>query len=172
MRQTRYESESDMYPDVCRWLKGFLASRFQRADIDVYDLSHIPISRFLRNYDKGQFPPEWVTWDIRVDVVGFIHQPQEMTSLAFVECKNTKLTLAHLSQLLGYSRIAQPLLSFLISPEGFSSSLVSLLQDYQRHDVLEYHWENGRVPRQVVVAEWDIAACNLNRQTMIGGTGL
>ena len=167
----RYESESEMYPDVCRWLKDFLASRFQSADVDVYDLSQTPISRFLRNYNKGQFPPEWVTWDIRVDVVGFIHQPG-ITSLAFVECKNNKLTLAHLSQLLGYSRIAQPLLSFLISPEGFSSSLVSLLQDYHRHDVLEYHWENGRLPRQVVVAKWDMVACNLDRQTMIGRTGL
>ena len=31
----RYESESEMYPDVCRWLKDFLASRFQSADVDV-----------------------------------------------------------------------------------------------------------------------------------------
>ena len=168
----RYKSESDMYPDVCRWLKDFLTSRFQSADVDVYDLSQTPLSRFLRSYDKGEFPPEWVTWEIQVDVVGFIHQPQEITSLAFVECKNNKLTLSHLSQLLGYSRIAQPLFSFLISPEGFSSTLVSLLRDYQRHDVLEYHWESGRLPRQVVVAEWNRIACNLNRQTMIGGTGL
>ena len=47
----RYESESEMYPDVCRWLKDFLASRFQSADVDVYDLSQTPISRFLRNYN-------------------------------------------------------------------------------------------------------------------------
>ena len=172
MRQTRYESESAMYPDVCHWLKDFLTSRFQSADIDVFDLSHTPISRFLNSYGKGEFPPERVTWDIRVDVVGFIHQPHELTSLAFVECKNKKLTLSNLSQLLGYSRIAQPLFSFLISPAGFSSTLVSLLQDYQRHDVLEYHWESGRRPRQIVVAEWDRVACNLNRHTMIGGTGL
>lgn len=168
----KYKSESDMYPDVCCWLKDFLTSRFQSADVDVYDLPQTPISRFLKSYDKGKFPPEWVTWDIRVDVVGFIHQPQEITALAFVECKNNKLTLSHLSQLLGYSRIAQPQFSFLISPEGFSSTLVSLLQDYQRHDVLEYHRESGRRPRQIVVAEWDGVACNLNRQTMIGGTGL
>ena len=168
----RYKSESDMYPDVCRWLKDFLTSRFQSADVDIYDLSQTPLSRFLRNYDKGEFPPEWVTWDIQVDVVGFIHQPQEITSLAFVECKNNKLTLSHLSQLLGYSRIAHPQFSFLISPAGFSSTLLSLLRDYQRHDVLEYHWESGKRPRQVAIAEWDMIACNLNRQTMIGGTGV
>lgn len=81
--------------------------------------------------------------------------------MAFVECKNTKLTLAHLSQLLGYSRIAQPLYSFLISTIGFSPKLASLLQEYRRHDVLEYHWEAGRIPRQVVVAQWDMTTANL-----------
>jgi hypothetical protein len=168
----RYKSEKEMYPDVCQWLQDFLTSRFQSADVDVYDLSRTPISRFLRSYDKGRFPSEQVTWDIQVDVVGFIHHPKEITSLAFVECKNTSLTLAHLSQLLGYSRIAQPLYSFLISPSGFSSTLVSLLQDYQRRDVLEYHWEQGKRSRQIVVAEWDIVARNLNRNSIIGGIGL
>ena len=168
----KYESEKEMYPDVCRWLKDFLTSRFQSADVDVYDLSRTSLSRFLRTYDKGKFPAEWVTWDIQVDIVGFVHHLQELTSLVFVECKNTRLTLAHLSQLLGYSRIAQPLYSFLISPTSFSSTLVSLLQDYQRRDVLEYHWENGKSPRQIIVAQWEVVACNLNRHTMIGGTGV
>ncbi len=168
----KYGSEGEMYPDVCRWLEDFLRSCFRNADVDVYDLPHTPISRFLRTYSKGRFPAEQVTWDIRVDIVGFVHHAEEATSLAFVECKNTSLTPAHLSQLLGYSRIAQPLYSFLISPLGVSSTLASLLQDYQRRDVLEYHWEKGKRPRQVIVAQWDMVACNLNRNTMIGGTGL
>ena len=164
-----YKSEREMYPDVCRWLKDFLTNRYRNANIDVRDLSHTPLSRFLRTYKKGKFPGEWVTWDIRVDVVGFVHH-LDHTSLAFVECKNTNLTLAHLSQLLGYSRIAQPLYSFLISPEGLSPTLVSLLREYQRHDVLEYHWEKGKKPRRVIVAQWDGVARNLNRHAMIGST--
>ncbi len=166
-----YKSEREMYPDVRRWLKDFLTSRFRKTDIDIRDLSRTPLSRFLRTYDKGTFSAEWVTWDIQVDVVGFVHH-SERTSLAFVECKNTNLTLADLSQLLGYSRIARPLYSFLISPVGFSLTLVSLLQDYQRLDVLEYHWEKGKKPRQVIVAQWDAVACNLNRHAMIGGSGV
>ena len=168
----KYKSEMDMYPDVRQWLEDFLKDRFQQADVDVYDLSMIPISRFLSTYNRGSFPGEWVTWNIKVDVVGFVHQPNQPTALVFVECKNTKLTIAHLSQLLGYSRIAQPLYAFLISPVGFSSALVSLLQEYQRRDVLEYHWESGKMPRQIIVAEWDVTACHLNRHTMIGGIGL
>lgn len=168
----RYKSEKEMYPEVCCWLKGFLTSRFQSADVEVYDLSSSPLSRFLKTYPKGRFPAEWVTWDIRVDVVGFVHHSQEFTSLVFVECKNTGLTLAHLSQLLGYSRIAQPLYSFLVSSVGLSSTLVSLLESYRRYDVLEYHWQEGTRPRQLILTRWDRSTRNLDRHTMIGGTSI
>lgn len=162
----------DLYPDVRQWLEDFLKDRFRQAEIDLHILPHTPISRFLSTYDRGNFLGEWVTWNIKVDVVGFVHHLNKPTSLVFVECKNTKLTLANLSQLLIYSRIAHPSYSFLISPLGFSPTLVSLLQQYQRRDVLEYHWEPGKLPRQVIVAEWEMATCNLNRHTMIGGAGL
>lgn len=168
----KYESEKDMYPDICQWLEDFLNNRFQQADVDVYDLSRTPISRFLSTYNRGNFPGEWVTWNIKVDVVGFVHHSNKPTDLVFVECKNTKLTVAHLSQLLGYSRIARPLYAFLISPSGYSSALVSLLRVYQRSDVLEYHSEHGKMPRQIIAAEWDIVTRNLERNTMIGGEGL
>ena len=168
----KYRAEKDMYPDVRRWLEDFLKNRFQRADVDVHILSHTSISRFLSTYNRGNFPEERVTWNIKVDIVGFVHHSNKPTDLVFVECKNTKLTVAHLSQLLGYSRIARPMYAFLISPVGFSSPLVSLLQVYQRHDVLEYHCEHGRMPRQIIVAGWDRIACNLDRNAMIGGTGL
>lgn len=168
----KYKSEKDMYPDVCQWLEAFLKDRFRQAEIDVRILAYTPISRFLRTYNRGNFPAEWVTWNIKVDVIGFVHHLNKPTTLVFVECKNTKLTLAHLSQLLGYSRIARPTYSFLISPVGFSTSLVSLLQEYQRRDVLEYHWEPGKLPRQVIVAQWEMTGRNLNRNAMIGGAGL
>ena len=161
-----------MYSEVAQWLKDFLRDRFRQTEVDVYVLPHTSISRFLSTYNRGDFPNEWVTWDIKVDIVGFVHHSHKPTSLAFVECKNTNLTLAHLSQLLGYSRIARPQYSFLISPIGFSPKLIALLQEYQRRDVLEYHWEPGKMPRQVIVAEWERTTCNLNRHSMIGGAGI
>ena len=168
----KYNAEIDMYSDVRQWLEDFLKDRFRQADVDVHILSHTSISRFLSTYNRGNFPNEWVTWNIKVDVVGFVHRSNKPTALAFVECKNIKLALAHLSQLLGYSRIAQPLYSFLISPVGLSKTLVSLLREYQRLDVLEYHWEPGKMPRQVIVGEWERTTCNLNRHSMIGGAGI
>ena len=168
----KYKSEKDMYPDVCQWLESFLNDRFRQAEVDVHSLPHTAISRFLSTYNRGSFPGEWVTWNIKVDVVGFVHHPNRSTDLVFVECKKSRLTLAHLSQLLGYSRIARPLYSFLISPAGFSRSLVSLLNEYHRHDVLVYHSEDGKLPRRLIVAEWEMTTRHLNRHTMIGGAGL
>ncbi len=39
-------------------------------------------------------------------------------------------------------------------------------------DVRLYHSEDGKLPRQLIIAEWEMATCRLNRHTMIGGTGL
>ena len=166
------KSVMDLDSDVCQWLENFLKDRFRQAEVDVHPLPYTPISRFLSTYDRGNFPGEWHSWNIKVDVVGFVHHADKPTDLVLVECKNTKLTLAHLSQLLMYSRIARPLYSFLISPVGFSASLTSLLQEYRRHDVLVYHSEAGKLPRKVIVAEWEMTSRHLNRNTMIGGAGL
>jgi len=101
-----------------------------------------------------------------------VHHTDKLTDLVLVECKNSKLTLAHLSQLLMYNRIARPLYSFLISPAGFSRSLVALLQEYPRHDVLVYHSEDGELPRRLIRAEREMATCHLNRHAVIEGIGL
>lgn len=164
-----YRQEKEMYPDVCKWLMDFLSNRFRLGSTEVYDLSRTSLSRFLASHNMGSLPPEWVTWDIKVDIVGFIKQSNKLTSLAFVECKITPLTLVHLSQLLGYCRIALPVFSFLISPSGLSSSLISLFHEYQRYDVLEYYWEKGEKPRRVTIAKWDTTSCNINRGNIISG---
>lgn len=113
-------------------------------------------------------PPEWPSWNIQVDVVGFVVLPHS-TDIAFVECKNTAITLDHLSQLLGYSRIARPLFSFLVAPQGASDSLRSLLLTFNRIDVLEYHWEPGTLSRSVVIARWDESANTIDRNTLMTG---
>lgn len=168
----KYRYEKDMYPHICHWLNEFLGDQFHGANIAVHDLSKYSLSRFIATHNIAGLPDEWVTWDIKVDIVAFIQRPLMPTSLIFAECKNVPLTLAHLSQLLGYSRIAQPTLSFLLSPLGFSSALISLLREYRRYDVLEYWWEKGKVPRRIIAAQWDINARNIDRSNIIGGDGL
>ncbi len=88
-----YQKESDMYPSVCEWLKGFLHSRYRKTNIRVFDTSRKSLARLIQETGlSSNLPPEWQSWDIFVDVVGFAFTKQK-TELTFVECKNTAITL-------------------------------------------------------------------------------
>ena len=75
----------------------------------------------------------------------------------------------HVSQLLGYSRVALPQYSFITAPQGASDSLRSLLLTYNRIDVLQYYTQRGRFPRSIILAQWDETAKCINRSTIITG---
>lgn len=148
-----YRSEKEMYPAVCQWLNVFLKGRHRGAAINVFDASRKSLARLIQ--ETGFFknlPAEWQSWDIYVDVVGFARTSQA-TALAFTECKNEAITLAHLSQLLGYSRVALPHYSVLLAPQGASDAL--RLLHLGRTDVLVYHSQEGKLPHSVAVARWD-----------------
>ncbi len=151
-----YQTEREMYEPVRQWLHRFMAERFKRAQVQVFDASSMKLSRLIDTHSlDATLPPEWPTWDIQVDIVGFAHF-HDSAHLAFVECKNVALSLDHLAQLLGYARVARPLLAFLIAPQGLKSSLKQLLITHQRLDVLEYTQEQDGLPRSLVLARWDV----------------
>ncbi len=162
-----YQSESEMYPAVVEWLNRFLAQKFRNAKILVADTSRVALNNFIARQNlQSFFPQEWVTYDLHVDVTGIIitHQRAE---LVFVECKLPALTLANVSQLLGYSRIALPLFSFLISPVGYNDSVISLIKTYARSDILEYHWEKGKTARSLMLATWNERAKQIEPSTLL-----
>lgn len=68
----------------------------------------------------------------------------------FVECKNKKLSLMNLSQLIGYSAIALPIFSILLSPKGMGTTLNKLLISFNRKDVLEY-----KPRKKIQIIKWD-----------------
>lgn len=164
-----YLKETDMYPGVCKWLDVFLRSRHRRAEVNVFDSSRKSLTRLIQ--ETGLFhnlPAEWQSWDIYVDIVGFARVPDN-TILAFAECKNEPITLSHLSQTIGYSRIARPDYSVVLSPQGASNSLRSLLTTFGRTDVLIYHSEAGKVSRSIAVAQWNETASTVEMGTVITG---
>jgi hypothetical protein len=164
-----YQREKDMYPPVRRWLQGFLRSKHRGADIQVFDSSRKSLARLIQETGLlRNLPLEWPSWDIYVDVVGFACTAKT-TALAFVECKNGAITLAHLSQLLGYSRVALPRYSILIAPQGASSALNSLLVTFGRTDVLQYHTPSGQLSRSVAIAKWDENGACLDLGSIICG---
>lgn len=150
-----YEKEVEIYPDVMNWLQRFLKGRFPKHQIDVRDTHRIPLNRFIERHQLAHYFDThiWQTYEIRVDVTGFI-VGEKRKGLALVECKLAAASLLDFCQLLGYSRVASPLLSFLISPQGISSTLNTLLLEYARDDLLEYYRAPGERPRKIVLAKW------------------
>lgn len=164
-----FTNEKEMYAPVSSWLKRFLQSRHLRAKIYVFDSSRRSLARLIQETGlSANLPAEWHSWDIYVDVVGFACTTKQ-TYLAFVECKFSFITLRDFSQLLGYSRVAIPQYSIIISPKGASDSLRSLLQTFERNDILQYYVEKGKLPLSVAVARWDENGECIDIGSMISG---
>lgn len=163
-----YRNEAEMYPDVIAWLHGLLRERFSGAEVDVRDTHASPLNEYIkRNRLERYFQDNiWQTYEIRVDITGFmLHRGKP--GIAFVECKLIPISLLHISQLLGYSRVARPLLSYLISTKGIGSAVVGLISRYDRTDILEYDWQKGRIPRTLMLGTWDITAKRLDPASVL-----
>ena len=160
-------NEKALYAPMIQWLEQYLKDRHKESKIEVHDTSQKSLSNFIATRNYGHlFPAEWNTWDIHVDITGLIITANR-AELAFIEAKDVELTLSELSQLLGYSRVANPKYSFLLSPKGCSGSLTSLLVSFSRRDVLVFHQEKGRQDRKITVATWLTSHNNIDYNTII-----
>jgi len=146
-----YSNEIEMYPDVIEWLKKNLEQKFGKKakKIIVLDTHDSDLLNFIMQLNYQKFFPEFSTYKIRQDITGFIEY-EDNVELVFVECKNTSLSLIHLSQLIGYSCIALPIYSILLSPQGMGQTLTKLLKSYNRLDILEF-----RLKRMIQIIKWD-----------------
>ncbi len=151
-----YRNETDMYPDIIKWLGAFLRCRLRGTAIDIRDTHLRPLNEYVQRHGLQKYFEDdiWQTYEIKVDVTAFINRRGKL-GLVFVECKLVPISLMHISQLLGYSRVARPLLSYLISTAGIGDSVKALLLRYDRTDILQYYWEKGKQPRSIIVAKWD-----------------
>ena len=161
MTVAEYASERQMYPEVMAWLKGALHGIHPLADVETYDTSAVALRRFLEANGLQDKFPQYQSYDIHVDITGVVRTKRE-AYLAFVECKVKPITLRDLSQLLGYSRVALPIYSIVISPEGIGAAMSYLLRTYGRLDVLDYGHE-----RRLKVATWDAARREISIPTLI-----
>jgi hypothetical protein len=149
-----------MYPDVRVWLQGFLKPRFPKSTVVVSDTSRVSLGRFLEQQGLAELFPDYQTFEINVDITGIVKGKH--SSLAFVECKLTTLTLRDVSQSLGYSKVAKPIFSILISPAGISKALSLLLKVYRRYDVLEY-----AESQRLMVGTWDTVRKTVDPASLI-----
>lgn len=156
--KTPYKSEAAMYPEVARWLEQFLRAQSPKATVETFPAAHERLHRVLaRKGVQAKLPPEWQSWDVKVDVVGILTTENSL-QIALVECKLAQINIAHLSQAIGYSRIVRPRWSFLVSPRGLRDNLRRLLTAFNRQDILVYTEVPNQSPRSLVLARWDAHA--------------
>ncbi|MBC8485955.1 MAG: hypothetical protein H8D45_07935 [Bacteroidetes bacterium] len=158
-----YKNKIDMYPDIIKWLDTDLNENYGRKAkrITVIDTHNSDLSNFIINLNYQKFFPEFATYKIRQDITGFVEY-HDKVEIVFVECKNAKLTLMHLCQLIGYSCIALPLFSILIAPQGMGTTLAKLLNSFNRKDILEF-----RPNRKIQVLKWDYHKQDIDRMNSI-----
>jgi hypothetical protein len=146
-----YKNEIEMYPDIISWLDADLRQKYAKnaLRIQVKDTHDSDLCNFIIQLKYQKFFPEFTTYQIRQDITGFIEYSNKV-ELVFVECKNTSLSLMNLSQLIGYSSIAMPIYSILLSPSGMGTTLNKLLKVYNRKDVLEF-----KPNRYIQIIKWD-----------------
>jgi len=158
-----YSNEIEMYPDIILWLEKKLRGDFGKKakKITVLDTHDKDLLNFIIELNYQKFFPEFTTYKIRQDITGFI-EFEDKVELVFVECKNGKLSLINLSQLIGYSCIALPLISILIAPQGMGTTLSKLLTSFNRTDILEF-----RPNRKIQVLKWDYNKKDIDRMNSI-----
>lgn len=152
--------ERELYSSVANWLKSFLHRRYRGArNIIAEDTSRSTIADFLAKHDLLQWQSEGRTFDIKVDVAGaalLVMPRQPIIKLAIVEVKLGAINLRDFSQALGYAKVVRPSHAFIVSPQGWSSSLHQLIREFNRIDVLEY--AKGQ---HIIIAKWDVSSASI-----------
>jgi len=141
--------ESDLYPEVMSWFSVALKGRYKNANISVFDTSRIELRNFLYQNDFHKSFPQWQSYAIKNDITALIKFKNKI-KLGFVECKVKSISLKDISQLLGYSKVAKPLISIILSPGGISDPVNQVINIHNRLDILEYD-EN----KNLIICKWD-----------------
>lgn len=155
------DAETGLYPDVVSWLGKYLHSRYRKAEVTAHDTHKVELSAFLRKENLHVQFGDCDAYEIQVDVTGIV-KTKESVRLAFVECKVGPITLRDVGQLLGYSLVARPEWSYLLSPSGLSDRLNTLLVTFGRQDILNY----GR-NRAIRLATWNSNRREVEISTLI-----
>jgi predicted Rdx family selenoprotein len=156
-----YKDEKAMYPDVAAWLKQKLKEKYRNKAIETYDTHAKYLNKFLISEGLHTFCSDFQSYEIKVDVTGTVIWDDKL-DLVFVECKLLPITLRDISQLLGYSRVAIPIHSILLSPEGLSSSVAYLFNTLKRYDVLKY---DDR--KNIMIGKWKETSKDLDPTSII-----
>ncbi len=153
--------EKDLYPDIIDWIEKYLKDRHPHSQIKAYDTHNKKLSNFIFELNLQDFFPEFIAFDMKIDITTIVKSKNKV-KLAFIECKIKPISLKDIGQILGYSRVAKPEYSFIISPNGISTPLKSLLITFGRYDILEY--DDGK---KIKIAKWNLIRKEIDSQSLL-----
>ncbi|MDE0118434.1 MAG: hypothetical protein OXM55_00300 [Bdellovibrionales bacterium] len=139
--------ESTLYLPVKNWINNYLKRNLKTQKVKTYIGADEFISKILIRENLYDKIINSHYFNIKIDVFSVVIK-DDKAELVLIECKSTRLGLIHLSQLIGYSRIINPLCSILLSPEEITTGLKNFLNN-QGHSLLNYG--NNR---KIVIAKW------------------
>ena len=144
--------EVDLYKPVKSWLNSHLQGCFPNKNVQTFIGADKFISTVLKRHKLQKYFCNSSCFDIKIDVFSIVEYKKGKFKLVIVECKTGKLTLQHLSQLIGYSKIINPVCSILLSSSGLSTSLSNLL-DCPTDNLLSYGANNKN---RISIAKWNL----------------
>ncbi|MHB8410960.1 MAG: hypothetical protein ACYDDI_03330 [Candidatus Acidiferrales bacterium] len=154
------DPETALYPEVAAWLIRHLRGRYPKATVHAQDTHSMDLSAFLRRQNIHSQFKDYDAYEIQ-DITGIGQSPDDMR-LAFVECKVGPITPRDVGQLLGYSLVARPEWSYLLSPAGASDRLNTLLVTFGRQDILNYSKNHA-----IRLASWNAGRKEVDLSTLI-----
>ncbi|MHA1196164.1 MAG: hypothetical protein ACTSRH_09325 [Promethearchaeota archaeon] len=141
--------EKDLYPEIKNWLDNLLKEYFPKKKVYSFITSNIYLSKFIQDKNWIEYCSDYATYQIKIDILGVLIEKTELEFI-FIEVKNSKISLKDVSQLIGYSKVAQPLFSIILSPKWVSDPVKILFEIYRRYDILKYNSD-----KFIKIGKWD-----------------
>ena len=140
--------ESILYEPIKNWINDYLQRALKPQNIRTYVGANEFISKILIRENYSTKITNSHFFNIKIDIFSVIVKNNKI-KLVLIECKKNRLSLIHLSQLVGYSRVINPVCSILLSPEGLTTGLANFLDGDSTNNLLNYG--NNR---KIIVARW------------------
>lgn len=153
--------EEHLYPEIETWCKKYLEEKYKGYIIfTTHETSKQALDSFFRNI--GIEIEGVIGLSIKVDIIGVLKRSTKI-ELVFVEVKDKPLTLSDLGQLWGYTKLLNPIESFLVSSKGLGV-LEYLFKVLKREDLLVYGSKQEKMMR---ICKWDETRKSIDYSTLI-----
>lgn len=141
--------EKDLYGPIKTAFEKFYSCSYKNCFFEI--TSEIYVKDFISKYQLTKFYPDYQLFLIKVDICGIVQAKKQKKGLVIIEIKKSRITVDHISQILGYSKIILPAEAWIISPKGWTN-LVENIAKF-RKDILKY-----KDNKYVKLAKFDVSS--------------